>query len=144
MPNADEVIALVDRILLAELAGVVSHTHASLAVSGVGHESVAQAMREQADISLRHAREAGAILARLGGTPTLGIADLPTGQLDIVPTVLFGAIQAERRTEYLYSELLDASAEHPVYLEAFARSQMSAQQRRGATMRELLTEHEAR
>ena len=72
----DEVIDVLNKILEAELAGVVRYTHYSLMVVGYGRIPIVSWMRGQATESLNHASEAGELITHLGGHPSLGIGSL--------------------------------------------------------------------
>ena len=53
------VLAVLNRILEAELAGVVRYTHYSLMVYGYGRIPIVDWLRGQASESLLHAQDAG-------------------------------------------------------------------------------------
>jgi bacterioferritin len=74
--NQEAVIVILNRILEAELAGVVRYTHYSFMVYGYGRIPIVSWLRAQADESLLHAQEAGELITALGGHPSLGIGDL--------------------------------------------------------------------
>ena len=63
--NNDEVIKVLNKILEAELAGVVRYTHYSLMVFGFGRIPIVSWMRGQATESLNHANEAGELITHL-------------------------------------------------------------------------------
>ena len=58
------VIEVLNRILEAELAGVVRYTHYSLMVYGYGRIPIVHWLRGQAEESLDHAKEAGSTSPR--------------------------------------------------------------------------------
>jgi hypothetical protein len=74
--DQEAVIVILNRILEAELAGVVRYTHYSFMVYGYGRIPIVSWLRAQADESLLHAQEAGELITALGGHPSLGIGDL--------------------------------------------------------------------
>src|ERR1700731_3319147 len=71
-----EVLALLNRILESELAGVVRYTHYSLLVFGYHRIPIVSWLREQATESLMHAQQAGELITHLGEVPSP-----PTGPL---------------------------------------------------------------
>ncbi|HSD61771.1 MAG TPA: ferritin-like domain-containing protein, partial [Burkholderiales bacterium] len=71
-----KVIALLNRILELELAGVVRYTHYSLMVFGYNRIPIVSWLSSQADEGLLHARKAGELITQLGGHPSLGIGPL--------------------------------------------------------------------
>ncbi len=70
------VVAALNRILEAELSGVVRYTHYSLMVYGYNRIPIVKWLREQADEGLLHAQQAGELITLLGGHPSLGIGPL--------------------------------------------------------------------
>ena len=57
--DKDKAVSLLNRILEAELAGVIRYTHYSLLVFGHNRIPIVSWMREQAAESLTHAQQAG-------------------------------------------------------------------------------------
>jgi bacterioferritin len=55
----DQVIGVLNRLLEAELAGVVRYTHYSFLVFGFGRIPIVSWLREQANESLVHAQQVG-------------------------------------------------------------------------------------
>src|SRR5205809_1926089 len=74
--DAQKVIDVMNRILEAELAGVVRYTHYSFLVFGYGRIPIVSWMREQATESLAHAHQAGEWITHLGAYPSLEIGPL--------------------------------------------------------------------
>lgn len=70
--DKDKVIAVFNRILEAELAGVVRYTHYSFLVFGFGRIPIVSWLREQASESLLHAQHAGEWITTLGRLPVFG------------------------------------------------------------------------
>jgi hypothetical protein len=68
--NQDEVVAVLNRLLEAELAGVVRYTHYSFLVFGFSRIPVVSWLREQANESLRHAEQVGEWITALGAFKT--------------------------------------------------------------------------
>ena len=65
-----KVVALLNRILEAELAGTVRYTHYSLMVYGYNRIPIVSWLRQQASESMAHATQAGEIITALGEHPS--------------------------------------------------------------------------
>ena len=78
MPEMDKerVVAVLNRLLEAELAGVVRYTHYSFLVFGFSRIPIVGWLREQAIESLRHAEQVGEWITTLGAYPSLAIGPL--------------------------------------------------------------------
>jgi bacterioferritin len=72
----DKVVAMLNRIMESELAGVVRYTHYSLMVFGYNRIPIISWLRGQAEESLAHAEKAGELITHLGGHPSLTIGSL--------------------------------------------------------------------
>ena len=70
------VVALLNRIMELELAGVVRYTHYSLMVYGYGRIPIVAWLDQQAKLGLTHAREVGDLVTSMGAHPSLGIGPL--------------------------------------------------------------------
>ena len=71
--DKERAVHLLNRILEAELAGVVRYTHYSLLVFGPNRIPIVSWLREQAAESLTHAQQAGEMITLLGEYPSLAI-----------------------------------------------------------------------
>ncbi len=119
--DKERVIAQLNRILECELAGVVRYTHYSMMIFGYSRIPIVAWFREEATESLTHAQQAGEMVTRLGGHPSLAIgALLETHQHDI-GQILRETLQAEHTALELYTGLLELVAGHSVALEEYAR-----------------------
>jgi len=78
MPDLDKdrVVAMLNRLLEAELAGVVRYTHYSFLVFGFARIPIVSWLREQANESLLHAQQVGEWITTLGAYPSLHIGPL--------------------------------------------------------------------
>lgn len=74
--DKDAAVGVLNRILEAELAGVVRYTHYAFLVFGFGRIPIVSWLNAQADESLLHARQAGEWITTLGAYPSLGIGPL--------------------------------------------------------------------
>ena len=77
--DAQKVIDVMNRILEAELAGVVRYTHYSFLVFGFGRIPIVSWLRGQANESLMHAHPAASITRRMRTPQSLApfAVDLP-------------------------------------------------------------------
>jgi bacterioferritin len=71
-----QVVGVLNRLLEAELAGVVRYTHYSLLVFGFGRIPIVSWLRDQATESLLHAQQVGEWITTLGAYPSLAIGPL--------------------------------------------------------------------
>ena len=95
--HRDNVIGVLNRILEAELAGVVRYTHYSFLVFGFGRIPIVSWLRAQADESLLHAQQAGEWITTLGAYPSLGIGPLLDSHKPDVGSMLRESLEEERR-----------------------------------------------
>jgi bacterioferritin len=115
------VIKVLNRILEAELAGVVRYTHYSFMVFGFSRIPIVKWLRAQAAESLVHAQEVGEYITALGGHPSLGIGKLLESEQHEIAMILKESMEHEARAVKLYGELLDLVDGRNVMLEEFAR-----------------------
>lgn len=115
------VIDVLNRILEAELAGVVRYTHYSLMVYGFNRIPIVGWLREQADEGLRHAHAAGEMITTLGEHPSLKIGDLLETERHEIGDILRESLEHERTARGLYYELLSLVEGKSVMLEEYAR-----------------------
>jgi len=129
---------LLNRIMEFELAGVVRYTHYSLMIAGPNRIPIVQFMKAQAAESLLHASTAGEILVGLGGHPTLRIADIPESHQHSVKDILEESLAHEKLALDIYKLLLDEVEDRSVYLEEYARTQISQEEMHGMEVRKML------
>lgn len=115
------VAAVLNRIMEAELAGVVRYTHYSLMIFGYNRIPIASWMRGQATESLAHAQEAGEKLTHLGEHPSLAIGPLLETHRHDLGDILKESLEHERVGLGLYKELLALVEGRSVFLEEYAR-----------------------
>ena len=115
------VIEVLNRILEAELAGVVRYTHYSFMVYGYNRIPIVSWLREQAAESIGHAQQAGEMITLLGEHPSLGIGKLLESHRHDVGDILREALDNERVGLALYQKLLDLVAGRDIMLEEYAR-----------------------
>ena len=126
--NNSKAVGLLNRILEAELAGVVRYTHYSLLVFGFNRIPIVAWLREQAAESLTHAQQAGEMITHLGDYPSLTIGPLLDTHRTDVGTILRESLEFEARALALYRELLATVEGKSVMLEEYARQMVQAEE----------------
>jgi len=116
-----QVLKLLNRILEAELAGVVRYTHYSLMVYGYNRIPIVAWLRDEAQTALGHAQKAGELITHLGEHPSLTIGPLLETHKHDIGDILREALEYERAALTLYRELLEVVAGKHVMLEEYAR-----------------------
>jgi bacterioferritin len=114
-------IVFLNKILEAELAGVVRYTHYSFMVYGYGRIPIVSWLRDQASESMVHAQEAGELITALGGHPSLGIGRLLESEKHDIGAILRESLEHEQEALDLYKALLGVVAGRDVMLEEYAR-----------------------
>src|SRR5919199_2741591 len=117
--DTDKAVALLNRILEQELAGVVRYTHYSLLVFGHNRIPIVAWLRGQAAESLAHAQQAGEMITHLGAYPSLAIGALLDSHQTDVGTILRESLEAEGQALALYRELLALAEGRSVLLEEY-------------------------
>jgi len=136
--NNDEVIKVLNRILEAELAGVVRYTHYSLMVFGFGRIPIVSWMKGQATESLNHASEAGELVTHLGGHPSLGIGSLLETHRHDIGDILKESLEHEKLALSEYNNLLSLVNGKDVMLEEYARRMISLEEMHLGDVRKML------
>ena len=140
MATIDEqkVVEVLNRILEAELAGVVRYTHYSFLVFGFGRIPIVSWLRAQADESLLHAQQAGEWITSLGAYPSLGIGPLLDSHQHDIAAILRESLQSESQALALYRDLLTLVEGRSVALEEFARQMILAEEMHAADVDKML------
>lgn len=115
------VVAVLNRILEHELAGVVRYTHFSFMVFGHSRIPIISWLNKQADESLLHAREAGEMITLLIAQPSLRVGALLDAHEPDIDALLRTSLDSERAAVAVYRELLDLVRDKSVLLEEYAR-----------------------
>jgi len=123
------VFSTLNRILEAELAGVVRYTHYSFMVYGFGRIPIVHWLREQATESLQHASDAGEMITALGGHPSLGIGRLLESEKHDIGVILRESLEHEQEALRHYRQLLTLVDGRDVMLEEYARTMIAAESR---------------
>src|SRR5438477_7220720 len=93
--DAQKVIDVMNRILEAELAGVVRYTHYSLLVFGYGRIPIVSWLRGQANEALMHAQQVGEWVTTLGAHPSLAVGPLLEAHQHDIGDILRESLEAE-------------------------------------------------
>lgn len=126
--DRDRVLNLLNKILEAELAGVVRYTHYSLMVFGHARIPIVSWLRAQAQESLQHAHQAGELVTHLGGHPSLAIGNLLETEQHGIDAILTESLDHERATLDLYHALLGEVEGKSVMLEEYSRTMIEAEE----------------
>jgi len=126
--NKKKVIAQLNRILECELAGVVRYTHYSMMIFGYSRIPIVAWFQAEATESLAHAQQAGEMVTRLGGHPSLAIGPLLETHEHDIGQILRETLQAEHVALGLYTDLLDLVAGENVAREEYARTLIEAEE----------------
>ena len=136
--DKEKTVAVLNRILESELAGVVRYTHYSFLVFGYGRIPIVSWLRAQADESLVHAQQVGEWITALGAYPSLAIGPLlDSHQLDI-GAMLRESLESEQQALSLYRELLSVVEGRSVAIEEFARQMINAEEMHAAEVDKML------
>lgn len=123
-----EAVALLNRILEQELAGLVRYTHYSFMVFGHSRIPIVSWLRAQASESLLHAQQAGELITQLGAYPSLGIGPLLDSHQTDIASILRESMKSEEEALTLYRNLLELVQGRSVLLEEYARQMIYAEE----------------
>ena len=119
--NKKKIVNQLNRILECELAGVVRYTHYSMMIFGYSRIPIVSWFQAEATESVTHAQQAGELVTRLGGHPSLAIGPLLETHEHDIGQILRETLQAEHTALGLYNQLLKLVAGKSVALEEYAR-----------------------
>src|SRR6266849_617242 len=122
-------VALLNRIMETELAGVVRYTPYSLMVFGHSRIPIVSWLRGEATTCLEHANEAGELVTHLGEHPSLKIGALLETQKHGINDILLESLEAEKAGLALYQTLLELVRDRSVFLEEYARKMIAEEER---------------
>lgn len=135
------VIDALNRILEAELSGVVRYTHYSLMIIGPNRIPLVEFMKAQATESLMHAQQVGEILTGLDGHPSIGIAPIEETNDHSIEQILQESLEHELRAVGLYRALLATVVDKSVFLEEFARGLIAQEEEHQLELRKMLRDY---
>ena len=136
--DQDAVIGVLNKILEAELAGVVRYTHYAFMVFGYNRIPIVSWMRTQATESLSHANQAGEMITHLGGHPSLCIGPLLETHRHDIGDILRESLDHETKALAEYYRLLDLVTGRNVMLEEYARSMCALEEAHVGEVRKML------
>jgi bacterioferritin len=136
--DRDQVVNVLNRLLEAELAGVVRYTHYSFLVFGFGRIPITQWLREQANESLLHAQQIGEWITTLGAYPSLQIGRLLDSHKLDTGAMLRESLETEAEAIDLYRELLKLVEGRYIALEEFTRQMIHAEEVHAADVDKML------
>jgi bacterioferritin len=136
--DKQKVVGVLNRILEAELAGIVRYTHYSFLVFGFGRIPIVSWLRQQADESLLHAQQVGEWITTLGAYPSLAIGQLLDSHQHDIAAILRESLESEGKALDLYRELLSLVETRSVALEEFARQMVLAEEMHAAEVDKML------
>jgi bacterioferritin len=136
--DTDKIVSVLNRILEAELAGVVRYTHYSFLVFGFGRIPIVSWLRAQANESLAHAQQVGEWVTTLGAYPSLAIGPLLDSHKHDIAAILQESMEAEASALAGYRELLALVEGRQIALEEFARQMIHAEELHAADVDKML------
>jgi bacterioferritin len=119
--DTKKVIEQLNRILECELAGVVRYTHYSMMIFGYSRIPIVSWFRDEATESLAHAQQAGEMVTRLGGHPSLAIGSLLETHQHDIGQILRETLHHEHHALGLYLDLLKLVEGRSIAIEEYAR-----------------------
>jgi bacterioferritin len=134
----DAVVAVLNKILETELAGVVCYSHYALMIYGYNRIPIVSWLRGQATESLSHANEAGELITNLGGHPSLGIGPLLESHRHDIGDILTESLEHEMVALSAYYELLELVKDRNVMLEEYARRLIALEETHLSEVRKML------
>ena len=126
--DKDKAIALLNKIMELELAGVVRYTHYSLMVFGYNRIPVVEWLKKEAEEGLLHAHKAGELVTLLGGYPSLSIGPLLETHHHDIGDILRESLAHEGEACAAYYQLLELVQGKSILLEEYARALIVAEE----------------
>lgn len=136
--DKDKAIALLNKIMELELAGVVRYTHYSLMVYGYNRIPVVDWLKKQAEEGLLHAHQAGELVTLLGGHPSLAIGPLLETHQHDISDILKESMAHENEALATYYQLLELAQGKSVLLEEYARSLITEEEMHADAVNKML------
>ncbi len=136
--DKDKAIAVLNRIMEYELAGVVRYTHYSLMVYGYNRIPIVKWLREQAAEGLDHAQRAGELITQLGGHPSLGIGPLLESHRHEIGAILRESLAHETEALNHYYELFKLSEGRSILIEDYARELIGTEELHAGEINKML------
>ncbi len=124
----EKAIAILNKIMELELAGVVRYTHYALMVYGYNRIPIVSWLKANSNESLMHAHKAGELVTLLGGHPSLKIGPLLETEKHDLGDILRESLDHEKCAIAAYYELLHATEGKSVLLEEYAREMIMGEE----------------
>jgi bacterioferritin len=118
----EEILRVLDKILIHELAGVVKYMHFSFMIFGPNRLPLVQWLRDQAKESLLHLEQVGELITSLGGHPSMDAGEMQESNQHGIKDILKESLVHEEKQLRNLEELLKLSTGYSIRLEEFARS----------------------
>ena len=135
------VCEILNRIVEAEMAGVVRYAHSSLMVTGPYRLPIVTFLQEQATESLAHALQAGEFITGFDGHPSQRIAEIAENHNHSVQQILEESLEHEEHAVSLYRELLRAVTDRSIMLEEYARGQIGQEEQHAMEICKMLKDY---
>ncbi len=126
--DKNKAVAILNRIMELELAGVVRYTHYSLMIYGYNRLPIVSWLKSNANESLTHAHKAGELVTLFGGHPSLKIGPLLETEKHDIGDILRESLEHENASIKAYNELLKVSEGKSVLLEEHAREMIVSEE----------------
>lgn len=144
--DKDKAVALLNKIMELELAGVVRYTHYALMVYGYNRIPIVEWLNKQAEEGLLHARKAGELVTLLEGHPSLAIGPLlemhqhDNSSVCAIPVgdILRESLAHENEALTGYYQLLELVQGKSVVLEEYARTLIVEEEMHADSIRKML------
>lgn len=120
------VIEKLDKILEAELSGVVRYLHYSFMIFGANRIPITKWFRDHALDGFAHATIIGEKITALGGHPSLKVKPVPETNTHNIMDILKESMEYENEAIKLYADLLK-HVDGDVALEELVRDQIKAE-----------------
>ena len=121
-------VKLLNQIMEAELAGVVRYTHYALMIFGHNRIPIVSWLRNEANVCLAHANEAGELVTHFGEHPSLKIGALLETHKHGINDILIESLAAENAGLTLYRQLYELVRDRSVLLEDYARRMIAEEE----------------
>ncbi len=135
------VCEILNRIVEAEMAGVVRYAHSSLMITGPYRLPIVTFLQEQATESLAHALQAGEFITGFDGHPSQRIAEIAENHNHSVQQILEESLEHEEHAVSLYRELLRAVTDRSIMLEEYARGQIGQEEQHAMEIKKMLKDY---
>jgi len=126
LKNKQVVIDKLDRVLEAELSGVVRYLHYSFMIFGPNRIPITSWFRNQALEGFNHAVTVGERITSLGGHPSVRVQSVPETNNHSVLDILRESLEYEKNTVRLYHDLLEY-AKDDIPLDEMVRTLISSE-----------------